>query len=29
MDFEEGFVVLDAHHGSYGEGDRPGGGGMV
>jgi hypothetical protein len=29
MDLVEGFVVLDAHHGSYGEGDRPGGGGRV
>ena len=29
MDLVEAFVVLDAHHGANGEGDRPGGGGRV
>lgn len=27
MDFVEARIVLDAHHGAHGEGDRPGGGG--
>lgn len=27
MDFVETRIVLDAHHGAHGEGDRPGGGG--